>query len=344
MDVYKEWLGIPEGPRPPDHYTLLRCVQFEDNPDKIRANYRKLNAHVRKYATGQYSTQSQELLNELARAMLCLTDVELKRDYDRSLGRDFSADDDAKGQRSLGEILRDADKITTEQLREAESFAEARGLEMRDAVVQLRLVSADVAGAAFAQEHGMSFVDLNDMIPDETVLDQFPRNLVRRHSVLPLFVEGDRLLVACAHPPTAALEDEVRLRTGQSMRPVIATPLAINQGLTKYYAPGMREQVAGKADKGAGAKSTGAKGAGKTVKADEAPTDGRARWNDLSEGEKHHRKMVGLIIMCWATVGSAIIDQLVVKPLLVPKWGWVFAVTLIVPPAAILWVKNSYWK
>ena len=30
LDVYKDWLGIPEGPRPPDHYQLLRLVQFED--------------------------------------------------------------------------------------------------------------------------------------------------------------------------------------------------------------------------------------------------------------------------------------------------------------------------
>ena len=28
IDVYKEWLGIPEGDRPPDHYQLLRLVQF----------------------------------------------------------------------------------------------------------------------------------------------------------------------------------------------------------------------------------------------------------------------------------------------------------------------------
>ena len=80
LDVYKDWLGIPEGPRPPDHYSLLRLVQFEDAADKVRANYTKLNAHVRKYASGKYSAQSQELLNELARAMLCLT-VNLKKLY-----------------------------------------------------------------------------------------------------------------------------------------------------------------------------------------------------------------------------------------------------------------------
>lgn len=337
MDVYKEWLGIPEGPRPPDHYTLLRCVQFEDNPDKIRNNYRKLNAHVRKYATGQYSTQSQELLNELARAMLCLTDEELKRDYDRSQGREFRDDDKSAKRRSLGEVLRDSDKITTEQLREAESFADARGLEMRDAVVQLRMVSAEVAGAAFAQEHGLSFVDLADMLPDDAILDQFPRNLVKRHSVLPLFVEGDRLLVACAHPPTADLEDEVRLRTGHPMRPVIATPLAINQGLTKYYAPGMREQVDAKSGKGTSAK----KGSGKAA---EDPGNTRPRWKDLSEGEKTQRKQMGLLFMCWATIGSVLIDQFVIRPLILPKWSMLFLLTLFVPLGVVMWVRNTYWK
>ena len=87
LDVYKSWLGIPDGPRPPGHYELLRLVEFEDDPEKIRANYKKLNAHVRKYASGQYSVRSQELLNELAKAMLCLTDPERKREYDESRGR-----------------------------------------------------------------------------------------------------------------------------------------------------------------------------------------------------------------------------------------------------------------
>ena len=43
MDFYKEWLGIPDGPRPPDHYELLRLKQFDDETAKVRANYKKLN-------------------------------------------------------------------------------------------------------------------------------------------------------------------------------------------------------------------------------------------------------------------------------------------------------------
>ena len=89
IDVYKEWLGIPEG-------TFVRriiirccvCCSLKTISRKSATNYRKLNAHVRKYSTGQYLIRSQELLNEMAKAMLCLTDPDGKREYDQSLGRE----------------------------------------------------------------------------------------------------------------------------------------------------------------------------------------------------------------------------------------------------------------
>ena len=141
IDVYKEWLGIPEGERPPDQYTLLRLVQFEDDAQKVRAHYKKLNAHIRKYATGAYSVRSQELLNELARSMLCLTDPERKREYDESLGREF--DDAEDGVVPMERILVKQGHIDRDQMKEAQGFAEHRGLTMRDALVQMKLVPQD---------------------------------------------------------------------------------------------------------------------------------------------------------------------------------------------------------
>ncbi len=87
LDVYRDWLQIKDPARPLNHYQILKLKQFEDDAGKIRENYRKLNAHVRKFAAGEFAKQSQELLNELAKAMLCLTDATRKRDYDASLGR-----------------------------------------------------------------------------------------------------------------------------------------------------------------------------------------------------------------------------------------------------------------
>jgi hypothetical protein len=56
LDVYKDWLGIPEGPASlPITTPSSASFMFEDSADRIRANYKKLNAHVRKYASGKHS-------------------------------------------------------------------------------------------------------------------------------------------------------------------------------------------------------------------------------------------------------------------------------------------------
>ncbi len=270
MDFYKEWLGIPEGPRPPDHYELLRCRRFEDDLDKIRAHYKKLNAHVRKYATGQFSVQSQELLNELAKAMLCLTDPERKREYDESLGREFEPERDEFGRLPLLDVLVQHGDISREQKQEVEEFAERRGLSIRDAVVQMKLVPPDVAARALARQLGFSFVDLEDMVPEDDALDRVPRSLVKTHSFIPLFVDDDRLLIACTDEIEHELEDELRLRFGVPVRPVLATPRAINQAIAQYYAPGMRDEAKLPAA-AAPANKPGAKGAKSSPSSAAAP-------------------------------------------------------------------------
>jgi hypothetical protein len=345
IDVYKDWLGIPDGPRPPNHYELLRLVKFQDDADKIRANYKKLNGHVRKYASGQFSVRSQELLNELAKAMLCLTDPQAKREYDESLGRVFRDEGGSGGPRTLGRILEERGVATQAQIKEAEKFADARGLTLRDAVVQMKLTDAATAAQALAEELGRSYIDLADVIPDDTVLDRVPRSTVKRYSVLPLFIDDDTLLIACVDEPEHELLDELRLRFEVSIRPVIATPLAINQGIAKYYAAGLRDES--KADEGLKAKA-------RTGTTKSRTKQRRKRYKDLTAEEQYERKQLGYIIMCWGAVGSVLIDQFILKGRLIP-WGNgnsifngfpfdQFLLSFFVPALVIWWVYRVYWK
>ena len=128
IDVYREWLGIEETARPLNHYQLLRLKPFEDKAAKIHSHYRKMNAYVRKFAVGEHADRSQEILNELAKAMLCLTDAERKRGYDESLGREFEPELTAAGNLPLGAQLCAREIINKAQLAEAEQYAERRGL------------------------------------------------------------------------------------------------------------------------------------------------------------------------------------------------------------------------
>jgi hypothetical protein len=301
IDVYKEWLGIPEGPRPPDHYALLRLVMFEDDVEKIRKNYKKLNGHVRKYATGQYSDESQALLNELAKAMLCLTDVELKREYDRGLGREIDDRDAKTGRRPLTAYLMDEGAISSSQAKEAQNHAERTGLSLRDAVVQLKYASAEQAARAYANELGLAYVDVADMIPDEAALDGLPKNLVKRYTCLPLFLSNERLLLACSDEPSHELEEEVRLRLGVPLKPVLAAPNAIRDGVDRYYAEGMRKEVAA-------AKSSSSAKSGATSKLVEKVVASKPA-AELTEAEREERKKLGIVLACGTFIVLANLDN-----------------------------------
>jgi hypothetical protein len=338
LDVYKEWLGIPEGPRPPDYYALLRLVQFEDDVDKIRKNYKKLNSHVRKYATGQYSNESQELLNELARAMLCLTDPERKREYDASLGREF--DESAEGgEQSLLTVLQRDGTLSSSQANDVKQHAERTGLSHRDAVVQLKYANQEQATRAYAAELGLAYVDVADMVPEEHALDTLPKAVVRRYTCLPLFIDGDRVLVACSNEPSHDLEEEVRLRFHAAMRPVLSTPAAIKAGIDQYYAAGMRKETAPTPAK----KSSAAMNKVTAVVTSQKPV------SQMTDAERAERRQMGIVLICMTFVILGNLDTWVLYDLLwrkflpLPSWfPWV--ATILLGGPAIFLIYQTYLR
>ena len=332
LDVYKDWLGIPEDvPRPPDHYSLLRLVVFEDETEKIRAHYKKLNVLVRKYATGTYQLESQELLNSLAKAMLCLTDPERKREYDEGLGRTFDeADDQARP--TIAQTLVRSGALSRDQVDEAEDFAGRRGLSLRDALVQMKLVDAETAAEALALELGFPYVDLEQLTPDDSILAKIPRNVARRNTILPLFVDDDMLLVACVDEPTHDLEDELRLRVGVPMRRLIASPLSINQGIARFYA-GLEtdgESVSGELPKAKPKK----RAASKQPAAEAGSSEAR-------EAE-HKRRQIGTVLMCWGVIVPVMIDLMVLPESVKVFEIYDLSLTLVASPILLYLFWNSH--
>ncbi len=232
LDVYRDWLGIKETARPLNHYQLLRIKQFEDDTAKIRGNYRKLNAHVRKYAAGQFSAQSQELLNELAKSMLCLTDARRKSEYDASLGRKT----ESKKGRTLEEILISQKAVDTEQLQKARNYSKAVGVDIQTALVQQKLAPADVVVQAYAESIGLPFVDLSITPIDELLAPKVPAILARQNSCVPVMIDDNNLLMASPLPLNPNVEEELRLRfEGMSVRTVLCTAAGVNGVINQFY-------------------------------------------------------------------------------------------------------------
>lgn len=85
FDPYHQWLGIRDLARPPSHYRLLGVDLFESDPDVILTAADRQMAHLRTFQHGQHVELSQQLLNEVAAAKVCLLDPDKKARYDAIL-------------------------------------------------------------------------------------------------------------------------------------------------------------------------------------------------------------------------------------------------------------------
>lgn len=85
FDPYRHWLGVPSGDRPPNHYALLGLSLFEADPEAIENAADRQMAYVRTHQTGPHAAVTQQLLNELAAARVCLLNAARKSQYDAEL-------------------------------------------------------------------------------------------------------------------------------------------------------------------------------------------------------------------------------------------------------------------
>ena len=91
FDPYHKWLGIAPKDQPPHHYRLLGIDLFEADLDVIDAAAMKQIAYIRQCALGPHGELSQQLLNKLSEAQVCLLNPEQKAAYDGRLKAKLNA-------------------------------------------------------------------------------------------------------------------------------------------------------------------------------------------------------------------------------------------------------------
>ncbi len=85
FDPYYKWLAIPPEEQPPNHYRLLALTLYESDPDVIANAADQRMVHIKSFQSGKHSAASQKILNEVAKAKVCLLDPEKRAEYDQQL-------------------------------------------------------------------------------------------------------------------------------------------------------------------------------------------------------------------------------------------------------------------
>ncbi len=100
FDPYSDWLDIPSGRRPPDCFDLLGVAADEADPVQLLQAAETRMEMARPHLEGPHGHEARRLLNELARAVDCLTDPVRRAQHEMDLLRQGRRQPDELAERS----------------------------------------------------------------------------------------------------------------------------------------------------------------------------------------------------------------------------------------------------
>ena len=135
----------------------------------------------------------------------------------------------------LGELLLKGQYITQAQLDEALEHQRQHGGRLGFNLVTLGLVKDDDITALLSKQCGVPSIALGAFEIDPAVLKLVPAETAQKYQVIPLSRAGATLTIAMADPTNVFAMDDVRFMTGYSVEPVVASEIAVNDAIAKYY-------------------------------------------------------------------------------------------------------------
>jgi len=132
-------------------------------------------------------------------------------------------------------VLVEAGVLTREQMDSALA-ARSNGVErIEEVIARLGLAREEEIYTAVAERLGLEFVPKIERDIAAELLTLVPSDFAMRHQVLPLREEDHTLVVAVANPFDVTVLDDLRLLTNRDVRPVVAVPRQISEGIENSY-------------------------------------------------------------------------------------------------------------
>ncbi len=134
----------------------------------------------------------------------------------------------------LGEILLNWNIITAENLADALAYAQEHRRRVGEALVELEMASEEDVTKALAAQFDLEFVDLDKNVGVADAMQYMPKDMVRKHRVLPLAREGDRLKIIISDPLDLELLDLLRFRLNMELECTLAPRAKIQRFIDTF--------------------------------------------------------------------------------------------------------------
>ena len=135
----------------------------------------------------------------------------------------------------LGDLFVKEGLITEQQLQQGIAEAKTGGTRIGYALVHLGFVAEEELTRMLAKQYRVPAVDLAKVHVDPKIIKLVPKDVARKHLVLPLRRVGRMLTVAMTNPTDFAAIDALKFITRLEIEPVIVGEYTLRNHLDTYY-------------------------------------------------------------------------------------------------------------
>ncbi len=137
----------------------------------------------------------------------------------------------------LGDILVREELISPEQLQRAQEASRKTGERLGLLLVKSGVLSEDELTQFLSRQYGVPAINLGEFEIEPEIIALVPRDVARKHRLIPMSRSGNSLIVATADPSQVAALDDLHFLTNLNIEVVVASDASISEALTRYFEP-----------------------------------------------------------------------------------------------------------
>jgi type IV pilus assembly protein PilB len=135
----------------------------------------------------------------------------------------------------IGELLVRENLISTKQLEEARQQAQTSGCRLGYSLTKLGYIAEADLTNFLSKQYGVPSINLSEFDVDEDVINLIPKEVAQKHQCIPINRAGASLIVAMADPSNIYAIDDLKFLTGFNIEVVVASEVAIEESISRYY-------------------------------------------------------------------------------------------------------------
>src|SRR3990172_7998862 len=136
---------------------------------------------------------------------------------------------------NFSEILFRQGTIGPDQFDEAVKLSQSSGKKVTDCLVVLGYATGEEVMRAMAMEHGLDYVDLNEVVIPPSIVELVPESVARENVILPMAEDDGALKVIVSDPLDLDTFDKLRFILNRKVEIALAPRENILEAINRHY-------------------------------------------------------------------------------------------------------------